>query len=93
MSLLAMLPSPIVYGAIIDKSCILWQKVTSAPRNDGAHLFIYLRSKTEVGNIFRCYSYVRCVIELFVGKGVIRKKGIVCVRESVEYREPRTTTV
>jgi Organic Anion Transporter Polypeptide (OATP) family len=27
MSLLAMLPSPIVYGAIIDNTCILWQEV------------------------------------------------------------------
>merc|ERR1719244_102261 len=26
MSVLAMLPSPIVYGAIIDKSCLLWQQ-------------------------------------------------------------------
>ena len=41
MSLLAMLPSPIVYGAIIDKSCILWQKVTSALMNDrGAFTWI-----------------------------------------------------
>ena len=27
LSLLALLPSPIVYGAIIDKTCLLWQKV------------------------------------------------------------------
>jgi hypothetical protein len=27
MSLLAMLPSPIIYGAIIDNTCILWQEV------------------------------------------------------------------
>ena len=26
LSLLAMLPSPIVYGAIIDNTCILWQE-------------------------------------------------------------------
>lgn len=26
MSLLAMLPSPIIFGAIIDKTCILWQE-------------------------------------------------------------------
>ena len=26
LSLLAMLPSPIVYGGIIDNTCILWQE-------------------------------------------------------------------
>ena len=25
MSLFAMLPAPIVYGAIIDNTCVLWQ--------------------------------------------------------------------
>ena len=26
MSLFAMLPSPIIYGAIIDNTCLLWQE-------------------------------------------------------------------
>ena len=26
MSLLAMLPSPILYGALIDNTCVLWQE-------------------------------------------------------------------
>ena len=28
LSLLAMLPSPIFYGVIIDNTCLLWQEVT-----------------------------------------------------------------
>jgi len=42
MSLLAMLPSPIIYGAIIDKSCILWQtecgETTNCLLYDSQHL-------------------------------------------------------
>ena len=33
LSLLAMLPSPIFFGVIIDNTCLLWQEVVNVYRN------------------------------------------------------------
>ena len=35
LSLLAMLPSPIMFGAIIDTTCILWQQVAGPCEGGG----------------------------------------------------------
>ena len=43
MSLFAMLPAPIVYGAIIDNTCILWQSECGATTNCIVYSTVALR--------------------------------------------------
>ena len=50
MSLFAMLPSPIIYGAIIDNTCLLWQ--VGAPW----HLDLTSSSRRNAGKLQTVYS-------------------------------------
>lgn len=48
MSLLAMLPAPIVYGAIIDSTCILWQESCGGQGGSNCVLYDTVRLRTNL---------------------------------------------
>ncbi|CAB3398325.1 unnamed protein product [Caenorhabditis bovis] len=87
VSLLATLPSPIIWGKIIDMSCVLWQKTCDSHSSCSIYDTDELRIRLHV--IYGCLRIFSLLSDVWV---FIWAKGLKLIEESEEEGEARPKT-